>query len=112
MEFALRWLDCHLALSSRLGKPLLLSEFGKRDGTDGHRPAFYQTLLATALARMHTGSPLAGTLFWMIAAPSYPDYDEFTIYFRGKGGGDSQQDPTADVIKQHAAGVAALNAAA
>ena len=76
---------------------------------------------------------LAGTAFWMMAAPSYPDYDGFTVYFSspptssGTGGGGTaanististqpEQAPparagerTATVIRQHAATVALLN---
>lgn len=32
LRFALGWLDCHVELSRQLGKPLVLSEFGKRRG--------------------------------------------------------------------------------
>lgn len=73
---------------------------------------------------------LAGTAFWMMAAPSYPDFDGFTVYFSRSspsGSGDTaaggiassqpgraQQAPqpggrTAAVIRQHAATVALLN---
>lgn len=30
LRFALDWLDCHVRLSRQLGKPLVLSEWGKR----------------------------------------------------------------------------------
>lgn len=74
---------------------------------------------------------LAGTAFWMVAAPSYPDHDGFTVYFNtspsstssgyAAAGGSvapSQAgrvllpkagERTAAVIRQHAATVALLN---
>lgn len=28
--------------------------------------------------------PLAGVCPWMLAAPSYPDYDHYTLYYNGE----------------------------
>eukprot|EP00887_Chlorella_sp_A99_P006108 scaffold22.g6108.t1 len=47
------------------------------------RARFYRGLLGEALAAMRHSKPLGGTLYWMLAAPSYPDYDGFTIYLSG-----------------------------
>lgn len=56
---------------------------------------------------------LAGTAFWMIAAPSYPDHDGFTVYFSGTPSGarsgSADGGSTADAIRQHAVAVARLN---
>jgi mannan endo-1,4-beta-mannosidase len=110
LEFALRWLDTHVAMCSTLDKPLCLTEFGCRKapageegGASGARAGQYAAVLAAALRHMREGAPLAGTAFWMAAAESYPDYDGFTIYL-ARGGGD----PTVRVIQRHAAEVRAL----
>lgn len=79
-------------------------------------------VLGRALQHMRAGAGLAGTVFWMLAAPSYGDFDGFTVYFssQSKQSGRSLQQGspapqpgrTAAVIRQHAAAVAALNAPA
>lgn len=37
-------------------------------------------MLGLALRLMEAGRHVAGSMFWMTAAPSYPDYDGFTVY--------------------------------
>ena len=37
-------------------------------------------VLARVLHHMRAGSGLAGSAFWVLAAPSYPDHDGFTVY--------------------------------
>lgn len=56
---------------------------------------------------MRRGAPLAGTLYWVLAAPSYGDFDGFTIYLSGPRRGQA-----AEALEAHAAYVAALNAEA
>lgn len=81
---------------------------------------------------MSSGGGLAGSAFWLLAAPSYPDHDGFTVYF---GSPSSQNDNdlqlksgsqlsgawerttqvpqgggrTVDAIRRHAVQVAELN---
>ena len=53
LRFALCWIDCHVALSRRqLGKPLVLSEFGKRrgQGEASSRSHYYSQVGELALA--------------------------------------------------------------
>ncbi|KAL4858577.1 Mannan endo-1 [Chlorella vulgaris] len=110
LRFALSWLECHVALSRRLRKPLVLSEFGKRreeGGREESRAYFFQEVLQAALRHMTARAGLAGTEFWMIAAPSYPDHDGFTVYFSGTQ--SCATNGTADAIRQHAVAVARLN---
>lgn len=52
------------------------------------------------LSHMKAGRCLAGTCFWMLAAPSYADYDGFTIRF--------PSDISSEVL-EHAREVARLN---
>lgn len=147
LAFSKRWLECHVDLCAHLGKPLVLSEFGKKvTGVGGQRAAgaptetagegaltaakgagagcsgtaragasscsvrtareeFYGTMLADARELMRAGRHLAGMLFWMIAADSYPDFDGFTVYFGGK----REDDGTAAIIAGAAAAAAQLN---
>lgn len=73
-------------------------------------PCVRMQVLGAALRHMRAGSGLAGWAFWMLAAPSYPDYDGFTVYFSGgPDGAGSGSSRTAGVIKEAAAAVAALN---
>ncbi len=46
-------------------------------------------VLGRVLQLMHAGSPMAGSILWMTAAPSYPDYDGFTIYLPPAPAGSS-----------------------
>jgi hypothetical protein len=149
LAFSKRWLECHVDLCANLGKPLVLSEFGKKaagvrvgglqaagapaeaasegalhaaKGVGGWRSGtarasasscsvrtareeFYGTMLADAHELMRAGKHLAGMLFWMIAADSYPDFDGFTVYFGGK----REDDGTAAIITGAAAAAAQLN---
>lgn len=77
---------------------------------------------------MRPGGGLAGTAFWLIAAPSYPDHDGFTVYFSSSGSNQPSSSSsgrelltpqggrplgahgsrTAAVVRQHAAAVARL----
>jgi len=51
LDFAVSWLDVHTQLAGRLGKPLVLSEFGKKAGEDpGSRPAYFGAVSWGALA--------------------------------------------------------------
>lgn len=138
LRFALSWLDCHVALARRLGKPLVLSEWGKQRGKAAEveaaggsaRAMFYAQVLGRCVQHMQAGG-LAGTAFWMMAAPSYPDHDGFTVYFSTSPSSSSSSyaaaggsvapsqagrvllpkagERTAAVIRQHAATVALLN---
>jgi mannan endo-1,4-beta-mannosidase len=91
-EWAERWLEDHLEVARRAGKPTLLEEYGfkvKRDAAGAiesglaERDASY-TRWNEVLLR----GGGAGSLFWMLAdvetsGALYPDYDRFTIY-RGR----------------------------
>ncbi len=103
LAFALRWLDAHIDACAALGKPLALTEFGRRPAGPA-RAAFYGALYAHAERRMAAGAPLVGTAFWTAAARSYPDYDGFTV--RLPPGSDDDDAGAAFVA--HAAALAAL----
>ncbi|MEW5302949.1 MAG: hypothetical protein WDW36_005686 [Sanguina aurantia] len=100
MEFSRKWITSHAQLcATRLNKPLVLSEFGKRapatypgNGTvsPAGRVEYYQQVLETCLQNALHGGPLAGSCFWMLSSPSYPDYDGFALYYNQPLPGSSQ----------------------
>ena len=42
--------------------------------------AFFSLVYEELAAARAAGQPVAGSLFWMLAAGGYPDYDSFTVY--------------------------------
>ena len=48
LRFARRWINVHADVASRLGKPLVLAEFGKKAGKGGERADFYQKVTKLA----------------------------------------------------------------
>lgn len=49
-----------------------------------HSPVENTQLLALSSEQAAAGGPLVGSLVWMFAHESYPDYDGYTV---GEGGG-------------------------
>lgn len=90
-RFGNDWIEDHIALSRRVGKPVVLEEYGihvrRRDGTSGpvvhgwpRREAAYRNWNQLVLDRGGQAS-----LFWLLAgieSPGqlYPDYDHFSVY--------------------------------
>jgi len=77
-SLAERWINDHVALARRLGKPTILEEYGLRAGEQ--RAGAYQRWNGALLAR---GTP--ASLAWMLAGADeqrarYPDSDHFTFY--------------------------------
>lgn len=77
LRFAEEWIGSHVAASAKLGKPMILGEFGLKNCC-GERASLYQQVLS----KLGHGSPdsPAGALLWMVAANSYEDFDKTTIY--------------------------------
>ena len=83
-----QWISDHAALSSQVGKPALLEEFGLPSGSD--RTTYYQQWLNTVCSAHGYWS------FWILSARQtdssgnftglYPDYDGFTIYYHDASG--------------------------
>ncbi|CAL5222551.1 g4932 [Coccomyxa viridis] len=82
LRFARRWINAHVDCCTRLGKPLVLTEFGKKPAGPP-RATFYQKVYDTAFGNALCGRPLGGILQWMVASGTYPDYDEFTCRIPG-----------------------------
>lgn len=90
-EWGTEWIREHLKLAKRVGKPVLLEEFGWQD--QDSRAEVYRQWLDTIYEQDG-----AGDLYWMLAAQRddgslYPDYDGFTVY---------ASDDVADLIRAHA----------
>ncbi|GIL85341.1 hypothetical protein Vretifemale_13826 [Volvox reticuliferus] len=90
MSFMRTWIQGHATLcgEARLRKPLVLSEFGKRDPNSYHgrdcvydvnRAAAFQEVLDCCRELALSGGPLVGVCAWLLAAKQYPDYDGYTL---------------------------------
>ena len=65
------WLSAHIADADRLGKPLMLSEFGFSSFPALLRDAFYAQALESIEASMSRGGAACGAAFWAL----YSDAD-------------------------------------
>lgn len=90
-EWGTEWIREHVRDARRIGKPVVIEEFGLRDKI--RRDEVYRSWLAAA-----EEAGAAGTMLWLLTGKqddgtAYPDYDGFDVKFPG---------PTAEVIAQHA----------
>jgi len=70
-----RWIHGHTRECVCVQKPLLLEEYG---GAMHHgRRSLYAHVLETAAAAAVATLPLGGTLFWLLAPASEPDWDGY-----------------------------------
>ena len=66
-EFAARWLQYHIDQSEKLGKPLLMSEFGAWGHSEAmirERDLWYELIYNAILENARQGGPFQGGLFW------------------------------------------------
>lgn len=66
-EFAERWLQSHIDLSAKLGKPLIMSEFGAWGHSEAmvrERDVWYERIYHAILKNARDGGPFQGGLFW------------------------------------------------
>lgn len=100
LRWSKSWLQSHIdACRQHLGgKPVLLQEFGTRPG-GAHRQALYTELLSITETAVQRQEPCLGSMIWMVAAPTYPDYDGYTLYLPGC---PCQGTPDPAVAKQEA----------
>ncbi|WP_200910644.1 glycoside hydrolase 5 family protein [Sphingomonas sp. Leaf230] len=124
------YIDAHIRLATTLGKPLVIEEFGyPRDGKTAYDPTittvykdrFYRQIYAAIEANAKSGGPLAGSNFWAWNGEARTPHAHHRFQ-RGDLAymGDPPHEPqgwygvfdsdasTQDVIRAHAAAMAAL----
>jgi mannan endo-1,4-beta-mannosidase len=90
-DWGAEWIREHLHDARKLGKPVVIEEFGLKD--KGRRDGVYEAWLAAA-----EEEGAGGTMVWLLTGKQedgtpYPDYDGFDVKFPG---------PTAGVMARHA----------
>ena len=96
-EFQEQWIRVHAADSEKLGKPMLVSEFGKDldEGTLRDRENVLSAAYETIEEDMEAGGAIAGSMFWNLYMD--PLRDGYGISLS-----DSSHDDTFDIIEEHA----------
>jgi len=72
LQASLRYIDRHIEMAARLGKPIVLSEFGLNRDRGSYDPdsgveardRFYRAVYERLLQRAREGAPIAGSNFW------------------------------------------------
>ena len=62
------WIDSHIKESRKLGKPLLLEEFGKQSNGAGDKAPYYDVVFSALETALANGDNFRGALFWRWAA--------------------------------------------
>ena len=90
IPFGLRWIEQHLKAGEKMGKPMLLEEYGMMlGGPRGLPSAVERDLVYHAWLRSILLQDGAGDLAWMLASTDdqtgnpYEDYDHYTFYGAG-----------------------------
>lgn len=80
-DWTVRWIRSHFEDATKVGKPVVLGEFGKMHyGGMVQRREFMEAVYAEVEAWNANHGNVAGTFLWMVATDTYPDYDGLTIY--------------------------------
>ena len=128
LKTSLEYIDRHIDAAGKLGKPIVLSEFGlNRDGgsfdpTSGTvaRDKFYRAIYARLLQRMQAGDAIAGSNFWAWGGRGRTTNPDFMWKAGDPFTGDPPQEAqglfslfdsdasTLQVVSEHAAAVQAL----
>ena len=76
-QFAAQWIRAQARLGIALEKPVVFGEFGYQP--DGNpRRNFYTTVYNVIYTLASRGRPVAGSNFWMLASPDYPDFGKYS----------------------------------
>jgi mannan endo-1,4-beta-mannosidase len=96
-EFQEQWIRVHAADSEKLGKPMLVSEFGKdlEEGTLRDRENVLSAAYETIEEDMKLGGAIAGSMFWNLYFD--PLRDGYGVSLSDSNHGD-----TLDIIEEHA----------
>ncbi|CAK0784598.1 hypothetical protein CVIRNUC_007802 [Coccomyxa viridis] len=81
VAFMRKWIQSHLQECKRIGKPLIISEFGMWRPMSV-RNDVYQALYEELLSAKNSGLPVAGSLFWMLEAAQHNNSmnDNYAIF--------------------------------
>ncbi|KIZ00565.1 Mannan endo-1,4-beta-mannosidase 1 [Monoraphidium neglectum] len=101
VDWAVNWVKGHIQAAKQLGKPLCLQEFGKKPAGSG-REALFEKLLAVASEEAQQGGTLVGSLVWMFAHESYPDYDSYTLYEQGEPDAEASKEGAQPTVNDRA----------
>lgn len=104
-EDADRWFKEHMQGAIDVNKPVIIEEFGWAEKDT--RADKYEDWFSIFEGVKYDGLEVAGTNYWMIASEMddnklYPDYDGYTVYYRGEAGGANSTQEACDVIIAHA----------
>ncbi|ONK67696.1 uncharacterized protein A4U43_C05F2780 [Asparagus officinalis] len=103
--FLQSWITSHTQDAGSIGKPLLVTEFGRstKQFNTNQRNAYYWTAYNTIYASARVGGPLTGGLFWQLLGPGMDNFrDGYEVVF--------QECPsTAVIISQQSRRMASLN---
>ncbi|XP_073032294.1 putative mannan endo-1,4-beta-mannosidase 9 [Primulina eburnea] len=106
-EFVEKWIGSH-SLDSKtvLGKPLMVTEFGKSSRSSGFsvvaRDSYFGTIFNSVYSCARSGGPCAGALFWQVMADGMENWsDGYEVVLE-------QSPSTAAVINQQSARIASL----
>ncbi|XP_054777552.1 mannan endo-1,4-beta-mannosidase 4-like [Prosopis cineraria] len=106
--FVDKWVDAHIEDCNHiLGKPILLSEFGKSTKSEGYsvekRDKYFQKLYDAAYGSARSGGSCGGGLFWQAMAQGMDGFhDGYEVMFQ-----DSSS--TVNIIRQQSQRMSALN---
>ncbi len=64
MAFPPVWIDTHIQESRKLGKPLLMEEFGKQSNGAGDKQPVYDSVYGALVNSLANGDNFRGALFW------------------------------------------------
>ncbi|XP_051143874.1 putative mannan endo-1,4-beta-mannosidase 9 [Andrographis paniculata] len=94
--FVDQWIGQHISdCKSVLGKPLVLTEFGRSSRTSGYtvgdRDSYFGNIYSTIYSCARTGGPCGGALFWQVMAPGMDNWsDGYDVVFN--------QSPSTDAV--------------
>jgi mannan endo-1,4-beta-mannosidase len=105
-EFAEEWIKAHIEDSNLvLGKPLLVTEFGKsrrNEGDIGKRGDYFENIFNMVYKSARNGGSCSGALFWQLMTPGMESWsDGYEVVLE-------QSPSTASIINQQSRNIASL----
>ncbi|KAK6162905.1 hypothetical protein DH2020_002746 [Rehmannia glutinosa] len=107
-EFVEKWIQAHIDDSeSIIGKPLMVTEFGKSSRSAGYtvgaRDTYFGNIFNSVYSCARTGGPCGGALFWQVMAQGMENWsDGYEVVLE-------QSPSTAAVVSQQSREIASLN---